>query len=190
MIFSSKVNAIIEAEIQKMEESKRQYREAGRKASVLCYPLAIIGAVLTFFFSLGGFFYIIALLIFAIPFIIKNANKSKLAGQFKQNLLVPALAELKPDISYMPAMSIPQESFDSANLFPGPDRYRGEDLFEGLHGKTKFSFSEIHAEKKHKTKNNTRYSDIFKGLFLVADFNKHLKNETYVFTSGGATPRK
>ena len=49
-------------------------------------------------------------------------------------------------------------------------------------------FSEIHAEQKHthKTKNGTRtsYTTIFKGLYLIADFNKEINSETYVYSSG------
>ncbi|MEN8927672.1 MAG: DUF3137 domain-containing protein [Flavobacteriales bacterium] len=184
MEFSAEVNSIIEAEIQRMEESKQKYAELGRKASLICYPAA--GALLlsVFYFSLGGFFWFLVLFVFGIPSILKSINRSSLVTQVKQNLLIPVLGEIMPDITYTPTLCVPQESFESSDLFERPSRYKGEDLFEGIHGKTTFSFSEIHAEKKTGSKNNN-YKTIFKGLFLVADFNKKLANETFVFTSGG-----
>jgi hypothetical protein len=87
------------------------------------------------------------------------------------------LAKLKPEIAYEPNSFVLEDSFNASNLFSRPDRYKGEDLFLGKHDKTSFSFFEIHAEKEHKSKNSKSYTTIFRGVFMVADFNKLIKTK-------------
>ena len=122
--------------------------------------------------------------ILGIPFAIKIGIRSKLTTFFKENVMIPALAKLRPNITYLPGYGITEETFNQSYLFNHPDRYSAEDLFQGIHEKTSFSFSEIHAEKKHKTKNGTSYSTIFKGLFMVAEWTdkderqyEHIKDQ-------------
>ena len=96
---------------------------------------------------------------------------------------------MRPGWTYLSNQFITKAQFEESNLFKRPDRYKGEDLVSGKNKKTTFSFSEVHAEEKKTTHSNgkskTTYSTIFKGIFMIADFNKHIKCETYVYTTGG-----
>src|SRR5690606_28612315 len=65
------------------------------------------------------------------------------------------------------------------------DRYSYEDSFSGVVGATSFRFSEVHAEYKTTTtdsKGNTRtqWHTICRGIFFVADLNKHFQGQTFV----------
>lgn len=172
-------------EIQNLEKERNNHKKFGKQLGMVFYPAGACLAIFMYYQSLGGFMYVLLAAAFGIPTLVKNSAKKKLTQSFKSNLIIPMLAKLKPEITYEPSSSIPQEDFLASNLFTNPDRYKGEDLFHGKHVKTSFSFSEIHAEKEHKSKNSKSYTTIFRGVFMVADFNKHIKNETYVFTSGG-----
>jgi hypothetical protein len=62
---------------------------------------------------------------------------------------------------------------------------RGDDLVEGVIGRTNIRFSEVHAEyKTHSTDRHghrrRRYNTIFKGLFFIGDFNKRFYGKTLV----------
>jgi hypothetical protein len=66
-----------------------------------------------------------------------------------------------------------------------PDRFQGDDLVEGVIDKTQFCFSELKAEYKTETsdskgRHRTQWHIIFKGLFFMADFNKHFNTKTFV----------
>ena len=62
-------------------------------------------------------------------------------------------------------------------------------MFYGLRGKTNYKFSEVHVEERRTTtdskgRTKTHYVTIFKGIFMIADFNKHLTTTTRVIRGG------
>ncbi|WP_298514457.1 DUF3137 domain-containing protein [uncultured Kordia sp.] len=129
-------------------------------------------------------------IIFTIPFLISSTLKGKWVQKYKDEVLKPIVEAKFPGIVYEDKQYISKSMFRASNLFSSPDRFNGEDLFSGKLEATSFSFSEVHAEQKHTSRDKdgnttTSYSTIFKGLFLIADFNKEIDNETYVYSSGG-----
>jgi hypothetical protein len=93
---------------------------------------------------------------------------------------------VEASLRYDPEDCITEREFRNSMLFrQDVDRYRGEDLVAGRIGATEIRFSEVHAEYRTSSTNSkghTRhtYHTIFKGLFLLADFNKHLRGMTLV----------
>ncbi|MCH2194107.1 DUF3137 domain-containing protein [Kordia sp.] len=129
-------------------------------------------------------------IIFMIPYSISFSLKGKWVEKYKDEVLKPIVEAEFPGILYEDEQHISKSMFTASNLFTRPDRFNGEDLFTGKLDATTFTFSEIHAEEKHETKDKdgnktTWYTTIFRGLFLIADFNKEIKHETYVYSSGG-----
>ncbi|MEM6720470.1 MAG: DUF3137 domain-containing protein [Bacteroidota bacterium] len=129
-------------------------------------------------------------LLFLIPVIMTSSLKGKWVEKYKDEVIKPIVEAEFPGMLYEDDRHISKGIFNSSNLFRRPDRFNGEDLFSGKIDATTFTFSEIHAEEKHEIKGKdgnktTWYSTIFRGLFLIADFNKEIENETYVYSSGG-----
>jgi len=93
---------------------------------------------------------------------------------------------ISPELEYRPDQYISETEFRNSLLFQmDPDRYRGEDLIEGRVGQTALRLSEVHAEYKteHYDSNGNRYTTwhtLFRGLFIIADFNKHFNGITLV----------
>lgn len=179
----------ISAEITKklhLLESERLTKIKNQKTAWLIFGgitiLVLAVVMLTKIFPI-----LFAIVIAAIgAFIYQQASIGKFSGEFKTRI-IQTLFNSNPEVSYQTHNHISVQEFDASNLFNRRiDRFSGEDLFEGIYGKTKFRFSEIKAEEKHTTtdsKGNTRTSwvTIFDGIFLIADFNKHLSFETRVF---------
>lgn len=107
-------------------------------------------------------------------------------AEFKQRIISKVIRFLEPGLEYNPKGCIDKQTFKASALFHQHiDRYRGEDLVRGTVGKTQVAFSELHAEYKTTTRNSkghtqTHWHTIFKGLFFVADFNKHFQGQTVV----------
>lgn len=107
---------------------------------------------------------------------------------FKQSLVAPLVAAYRPGTRYSPSAGIERHELDSSGLFrnPSPNRVRGEDRVDGTIGDVRFRFSEVYAEHE-KTwvgddgQNKSKTIHVFKGLFYVAEFNKHVSGRTYVF---------
>lgn len=153
----------------------------------------IAGVAILYLIATGNFFtpfllffpLIIAGVIFA--FVYTSATSQYRAG-FK-NMVMPHLVrhcaqEANASLMYLSSEGISENEFRNSGLFRHPDRYSSEDYIHGTIGETALRFSEVHAEYREVRSDgkNTRteYHTIFKGLFLVADFNKHFQGTTYV----------
>lgn len=107
-------------------------------------------------------------------------------GEFKSRIISKIVQFIDPGLSYHPENRIERNTFRQSGLFQHHiDRYSGEDLITGKVDKTKIAFSEIHAEYKtssrdSKGRTQTHWHTIFKGLFFIADFNKHFNSQTVV----------
>ncbi len=105
---------------------------------------------------------------------------------FKMKVIGSALKLLDPSLIIEPENGLTVWEFSSAQLFNrNPDRYNSEDQVSGTAGKTRFYFSEVHAEYKTERtdkdgKTSTTWSDIFRGIIFTADFNKNFNGITKV----------
>jgi hypothetical protein len=107
-------------------------------------------------------------------------------GRFKDQVMRRVIQLIDPDLDYQPFGAIAHRDYDESGLFQHRvDRYSGEDLVSGKIGATALRFSEVHSEYKtestdSKGRRRTTWHTIFRGLFFVADFNKHFKGRTVV----------
>jgi len=110
------------------------------------------------------------------------ARDKRFVADFKRDLIERIIHFISPDLSYQPSNFIGVDSFERSRLFlTNIDRYNGDDYVFGKIEKTQLWFSEVKAEYKTTTsKGQTQWHTIFKGLFFVADFNKHFEGSTVV----------
>jgi hypothetical protein len=106
--------------------------------------------------------------------------------EFKLSVIREIVAFVDPSLNYVPDAHVSQHEFVASQIFKHRiDRFRGEDFVGGTIGKTDMRFSELHAEYKttstdSKGRRRTQWHTIFKGLFFIADFNKHFSGCTVV----------
>lgn len=104
-------------------------------------------------------------------------------AQFKQKIIGGLVRFIDPGLSYQSDGCVSKDTFKQSDIFQHHiDRYKGEDCVTGKIGQTQIMFSEVHAEYKTTSgsgKNRqTHWHTIFKGLFFLADFNKHFSGQT------------
>lgn len=114
---------------------------------------------------------------------VSNVFSRKLTGYYKNRIVPRFVASGCEEGRYEPTEGIDERTFVASDLFGlPPDRYRTEDLVEGRVGKTAFRFAEVHAQERRTVRTrrgtHTVWVDIFRGLFFVADFNKHFHGQT------------
>lgn len=128
----------------------------------------------------------IAILIYGFVMLSKAGPKeTQYRCSYKHSLVAYALRTIDESLKIDDVQALSEEAFISSRLFAkAPDRYQSEDQVYGFAGKTKFSFSEVHAEYKTvtQTKNGQRvdWHDILKGVVFSADFNKNFNGITMV----------
>ena len=170
--------------------------EASRKSLVNKFMVAIA-------FILGGIvigFAVIgaagapAPVIFLVPIIIGgiltgiifSVMSKGYVQEFKGTIIGNLVKFLDDNLAYSQSGRIPQSTYMASKIFTRrPDRYNGDDHVTGKVGATQIEFSELKTEYKTTSTNSkgqtsTHWHTIFKGLFFVADFNKHFACETIV----------
>jgi hypothetical protein len=115
------------------------------------------------------------------------------AAEFKEQVIRELVRLIDSNLSYYPEQLITEPEYRESDIFRNPiDRYSGDDLVEGMVGVTRCRFSELeHQEKKEsidsKGRRRTHWVTIFKGIFFIADFNKHFNGRTYVVPDAGSS---
>lgn len=104
------------------------------------------------------------------------------AKDFKEKIITPLIGAIDPHLLYNPSFMISQHLFERSKLFNhSVDRYSGNDYVKGSIDGVPIEFSDIHAEYQTKdSKGRTQWHTLFRGLFLVAEFNKHFKSKTVI----------
>lgn len=107
-------------------------------------------------------------------------------GRYKEEVVREIVRLIDPEWTYAPDQMISPHEYQQSDLFRRSyDRYRGDDLISGTLDKTDFRCSELHTEYRDVSydkdgKRKERWVTIFRGLLFHADFNKHIKGQTYI----------
>ena len=136
-------------------------------------PAALLLAIFPLSLAMYGFFRF-------------DQKKRDYARHFKNRIISELVKLVDANLVYYPEQYVSEGEYREADIFRNPrDRYGGDDLVEGTLGITHCRFSEIHHQEKKesvdsKGRRQTRWVTVFKGIFFVADFNKHFLGRTYV----------
>lgn len=176
----------IEPTLTALEAERVQQLNACKVGALWCAGLGALGALIVAGIGNGINIFMLAPILIAIviySIVTNNANNQYSSG-FK-HMVTPQIVKNFGDLTYSPQSGLSESAFKCANLYQNPDRYSSEDLIEGYVGATRLQMSEVHAEDRQQRTNSkghttTTYTTIFKGLFVIADFNKKFNGITYV----------
>lgn len=103
-------------------------------------------------------------------------------SDFKTKIIMPLIHAIDSNLLYSPTSMVSKNLFTQSSLFTKPpERYTGNDHVKGSIDGVPLEFSDIHAEYKTKnSKGQTQWHTIFRGLFIVAEFNKHFSSRTLI----------
>jgi hypothetical protein len=116
----------------------------------------------------------------------RRYTKKELRKEYKTQIVNKIVQYIDPSLDYRYDYRVSTEDFKQSGIYKRkPDRMSGEDLITGVLDKTEISFSELLAEYKTVTTDGNghtkeKWKTIFRGVFLIADFHKNFKTETYV----------
>ncbi len=167
-----------------LEEERKKIKRLGI-AGFIC-----IGVSLVFFIlaasTHAAYAAIIAFIVFIpaiICLVLYGTGKNKFTRQFKNQIVAKIIAFIDPALHYSPDSCISKTDYTNSGLYVSEvDRYSGDDYVEGTHDKTFFCFSELHTEREVSSGKQKHWETVFKGLFIMADFNKHFAGRTYVWS--------
>ena len=102
--------------------------------------------------------------------------------EFKDKIIEPLIHAIDNKLIYFKDSHISQTYFERSELFKqSTDRISGNDYVDGEIDGVSIKFSDLHVEKRHKnSKGNDNWETVFKGLFIVSEFNKEFKGKTTI----------
>ena len=174
------------SELQQLEAKRKELYAQTRKFLIVFIAVGIVGAIVAliteaFQFLIGGL--VVGGIIYAI---VASVNGNKYKKEFKQKVIPAIVRAIDPELKYQADNHITKSQFYESQIFKQrADKYSGEDYFSGMIGKTSVEFSELHAQERHTTtdskgRTQTHYVTFFRGLFMIADFNKEFNGHTIV----------
>ena len=187
---ATELQALYEEELKPKLEKLEAERGAIKNGTLLIIFIVLLGIIVTaslFEKSKSIVIFGILVAVFAIYKGIKVWGKYvEYRGKYKEGIVRKVVSVIDPEWQYYPESYISTGEYYQSGIFTKRhDRYKGDDLVEGLLGKTDFRCSEIHSEYKQVTtdskgRRQEHWVTIFKGLFMHADFNKEIRGKTFV----------
>jgi len=170
--------------LNKLEKDRKQLKHRIFIVGII-YTLTIFLVIVSlkniFFQNLDALIFIAIAYVGIGAFIYRMLIKDY-TSEFKEKIIKPLISELDSNLNYTSKQHVPQHLFENAKLFTSEiDRLNGNDFVNGEIDEVKIQFSDIHAEKRTKSADDKEsWSTIFKGLFIVAEFNKHFNAHTVI----------
>lgn len=175
---------ILSPTLEKLEEDrKRVKKQIINYGTIYTIIFLLIASLLNeYVFTSNDSSGFLLVVYFVIGAIIYNNLTKDYTIEFKNNVIAPMINELDENLNYSSELHISEKTFINSNMFTqSPDRFSGNDYVHGEVDEVNIQFSDVHAEQRHRDyKGRTRWSTIFQGLFIVAEFNKHFKGKTIV----------
>ena len=184
-----KIHAQLYPSLKQLEKQRLELKAKGNRNGMIFGAITFLAGL---FISLSGGIgwtgIAISLMIaIFIWYICISCKSGQLSVFYKQNIISAIISQLCENACFQPENGIPEQTFRASGLFgTSPDRYHSEDLINGKIDKTSFCCSEIVAEEKQittdsKGRTRTRWVDIFRGFFFIADFQKDFQGQTVIY---------
>lgn len=165
-------------------------RKTARNDLIFGIIIVVIGIVLTVTQSQPLF------LLFIIPaivlFVLSNKAWKKFSAAYKDGVVRAALESVFTGLTFEPALGISREEIRETEMMQTGDRFTSNDLISGQYNGVSFRQSDVHIEEEHTdSEGHTSYSTIFRGRWMIFDFNKDFASDLQVVGKHfGANKRK
>lgn len=174
-----------------LEPIEKDRIEVNRKGKIFWSVLLSISLLIGFVALLGFvvilwsyIFVVIGGIIWYAKWISPSEKRMKNAYYGK---VVPLIvSEFLSDSQFFKDNCIAESDYKKSDIFrKRVDRYSGDNLISGVLGETSVRFSKLHTEYKTERRDRngntkTTWTTIFRGIFLIADFNKNTKGQTFI----------
>lgn len=173
--FEAYCSSTLLAELLPLEKERIGKRNILLLAGTGTFALLIIILRLDFSHAEHVSMILLALLVMFYHWYIKGYK-----DKFKQDIIKKIVHFIEPTLNYEKDKFIARDKFESSKIFLANfNSYGGDDFVKGKYNTVAIEFSELLVEHVTGGKNKSRHK-VFQGLFIIADFNKSFKGETFV----------
>lgn len=185
--FAQRFQSDIAPALLPLERQREAALAQWNKAIGIFFVLGAIVALLTALHVIplvgGGVGLVIVV---AIAFAYRSSCYAPFIDAYKSQVVSRLVKSVHSELEYGPNRGISVSEFEGSGIFTeGVDRYACEDEIKGWVEKTQIRCSEVHAEYKTESRDSkgrrqTQWHTIFRGFFVLVDFNKHFKGNFVV----------
>ena len=178
-------------ELKELEE----LRKSALKKTLLCtlIPLAagIIAAIVTKSFLL----FIAGIIVMIIGLIYASRSSSEFSREFKKKYVLTGMQQIFDDLVYNPDEGLPRQVIADTQMMRMGNRYSSNDHMTGTYKGIRVEQADVHIQEEHTTTDSkgnttTTYETIFKGRWMVFDFNKDFKANVQVVQKGFSNAKR
>lgn len=157
-------------------------RKKARNIEIVCFGIALVIAIVSVIYmkSPASFFMPLILGVVVSGLVtIKPLREFNLA--FKNTFVKKSLEEVFTNLVYEPENGISQDIINSTGMMNMGDRYSSNDYISGKYKNINVEQGDVHIQEEHTdSEGDTSYVTIFKGRWMVFDFNKYFKANVQV----------
>ena len=157
------------------------FRKEVQKKILIC-SIVTISVSISLAFITGKFHFLIFSIVLGtiISYIICYKPLNKFTMEFKKLFVLKSLESIFTDLEYNPTLGLDEYIIRETQMMDMGDRYSSNDLIIGKYKNINIMQADVHIEEEHQTTDSnghttTTYVTIFKGRWMIFDFNKFFK---------------
>ena len=182
--------------IENLRKEAKKILSTGRKITLLAAGISLL-ILIIIQIMLGVFLYLIN---FIIPFFIFVAGMiitsivsakpiQEFNDAFKNMFVLKSLEKIFTDLKYEPSNGIEERVLEGTDMINTGDRFSSNDYVSGKYKNINVICSAVEIEEKHETTDDegnkkTTWETIFKGKWMIFDFNKSFKANLQICQKG------
>lgn len=165
-------------------------RKKAKNIIIIGILISIAVAVVSFFITNSFVFPFIALFIgIIITYIIASKPTRKFILSFKETYVLKSLKSVFTELTYEPEKGISESIISNTGMMYMGDRYSSNDFVSGKYKNINVIQADVHIEEEHESTDSdgtttTTWVTIFKGRWMIFDFNKIFKANVQVSQKG------
>lgn len=168
--------------IEELEALRKKANEISQTGISITIIAIVLGFILTQNIILIFFIFVFGIII--TTFAASEPTK-KYVLAFKQTFVLRSLQSVFTDLVYEPEKGIPESVIRDTQMMDMGDRYSSNDFISGKYKDINVVQADVHIEEEHTSTDSdghtsTSWVTIFRGKWMIFDFNKSFRNNIQV----------
>lgn len=124
-----------------------------------------------------------------------SGPKKRYRAAFKKAFVTRSLETVFTDLDYRPTQGIAYDTIAATKMMHMGDRFHAEDYVCASYRDVRFEQSDVHIQEEHhstdsKGHSSTHYVTIFRGRWMIFDFNKEFRAKVQIVQNGFRTAKR
>ncbi len=170
-------------------EQLEELRKKAKNKAILCGVLPPVAGILAAIITHRMLMLYAGLIVMILGVIYASKSISEYSKQFKEQFVLTSLKEVFDDLVYKPTEGLPRSVIADTEMMRMGDHYSSNDYVSGTYKGIHVTQADVHIEEEYETTDSdgdttTHYETLFKGRWMVFDFNKEFKANVQVAQKG------